>query len=62
MKKIIYGILILIIAGKFLFSTNAFEGIIGIIIGGPVLILLLIIWLLKPKKHKTGYDEYDQYL
>ena len=65
MKKLILLIVVILVAGKYLFftdwSVNLTGGILGIL-GGPVLILLIIIWLLKPKKHKTGYDDIDELL
>ncbi len=65
MKKLILIIAIVAIVGKFLlYSDGSFiptGGILGIL-GGPLLIILIILWLLKPKKHKTGIDEIDDYL
>ncbi len=65
MKKLIILILVILIVGRYLLSAGYEGSLIGVImgsVGGPVLILLVILWLLKPKKHKTGIDEIDKYL
>lgn len=65
MKKFIIIILVILVAGKYLLSIGCSANLTGVIMGiggGPVLILVIILWLLKPKKHKTGIDDIDQYL
>jgi uncharacterized membrane protein YkvI len=65
MKKFIIMILVILVAGKYLLSIGYSADLVGVILGiggGPVLIILAILWLMRPKKHKTGCDDIDQYL
>jgi len=55
----------IIIAAKYLLSAGFSGGAtfsLLLTVGGPILIILIILGMLRSKRGKTGIDEIDRYL